>query len=86
MPSLKILVSHNRLFGGSENKVKMGFLWKWCKKYKKNFSDVLERNNDYSDTHIVRRWWVGEMGMFTFFVLEVPDCKPAMLINLHIYV
>ncbi len=31
------LVDHNRLFGGSENEVKMGFLWKWCKKYEKNF-------------------------------------------------
>ncbi len=28
----KILVDHIRLFGGSENEVKMGFLWKWCQK------------------------------------------------------
>ncbi len=32
----KLLVDHIRLFGGSQNEVKIGFLWKWCKKYKKN--------------------------------------------------
>ncbi len=33
----KILVDHNRLFEGYEKEVKIGFLWKRCKKYKKNF-------------------------------------------------
>ncbi len=28
-------MDHIRLFGRSENEVKMGFLWKWCKKFKK---------------------------------------------------
>ncbi len=31
----KILVDHIRLFLGSESEVKMEFLWKWRKKYKK---------------------------------------------------
>ncbi len=31
----KVLVDHIRLFGGSENEVKMGFLWIWCKQLKK---------------------------------------------------
>ncbi len=34
------------------------------------FSDILERNNNYSDTLDFRRKWVGEV---TFFVLKVPD-------------
>ncbi len=42
----KILVDHIRLFGRSENDVKMGFLGKWCKKLiKKNclcFTIILE--------------------------------------------
>ncbi len=34
-----------------------------------SFSDISERNNDYSDTLDFRRWWVK---VVTFFVLEVP--------------
>ncbi len=34
------------------------------------FSDISERNNDYSDTLDFRRGWVG---VVTFFVLKVPD-------------
>ncbi len=41
------------------------------------FSDISERNNDYSDTLYFRR---GEVGVVTFFVLEVPDYEAAMLI------
>ncbi len=37
------------------------------------FSDISEWNNDYSDTLDLRMGWVGEVGMVTFFVLEVPD-------------
>ncbi len=40
-----ILVDHIRLFGESENEVKIGFLWEWCKKLKKNglcFTIILE--------------------------------------------
>ncbi len=47
------------------------------------FSDISERNNHYSDTLDFRRGWVGEV---TFFVLEVPDYKSAMLIYLCIYI
>ncbi len=36
--------------------------------YSTFFSDILERNNDYSDTVV------------TFFILEVPDYKSVMLI------
>ncbi len=43
------------------------------------FSDILERNNDYSDTLDFRR---GSVGVFAVFVLEVPDYKFAMLIYL----
>ncbi len=41
----KILVDHIRLFGRSENELKIGFLWKWCKKCKKkclHFIIILE--------------------------------------------
>ncbi len=41
-------------------------------------SDIAEGNNDYSDTLDFRRG--GEVGVVTFFVLEVPDYKSAMLI------
>ncbi len=44
------------------------------------FSDISERNNDYSDTLDFKREWVGEVAVVTFFVLEVPDFKSAMLI------
>ncbi len=37
----KIIADHIRLFGGSENEVKMGFLWKGCKKLKKKIVRVL---------------------------------------------
>ncbi len=37
----KSLVDRIRLFGGFENEVKMEFLWKWCKKFKKKFFCVL---------------------------------------------
>ncbi len=47
------------------------------------FSDISERNNDYSDALDFRRGWVGELGVVTFFVLEVPDNKFAMLIYLY---
>ncbi len=46
------------------------------------FSDISERNNDYSDTLDFRRGWVGED--VTFFVSKVPDYKSAMLIYLYI--
>ncbi len=46
------------------------------------FSDISERNNDYSDTLDFRRGWVG---VVTFFVLEVPDYASAMLIYFYIY-
>ncbi len=45
-------------------------------------SDILERNNDYSDTLDFRRGWVG---VVTFFVLKVPDYETAMLIYFYIY-
>ncbi len=44
------------------------------------FSDISERNNDYSDTLDFRRGRVGEVGVVTFFVLEVSDYKSATLI------
>ncbi len=44
------------------------------------FSDISERKNDYSDTLDFRRGRVGEVGMVTFFILEVPDYESAMLI------
>ncbi len=43
------------------------------------FSDISERNNDYSDTLYIRSRWVGDVGVITFFVLKVPDYKSAML-------
>ncbi len=49
------------------------------------FSDISERNNDYSDTLDFRRGWVGEVGVVTFFNLKVPDYESAMLIYLYIY-
>ncbi len=49
------------------------------------FSDISERNNDYSNTLDFRRGWVGEVGVVTFFVFEIPDFKSAMLIYLYIY-
>ncbi len=50
------------------------------------FSDILERNNKWLlwPRDFWRRW-VGEVGVVTFFVLEVPDYKSAMLIYLCIY-
>ncbi len=50
------------------------------------FSDILEQNNDYSDAHDFRREWVGKVGVVTFFILEVPDYKFAMLIYLYIFI
>ncbi len=49
------------------------------------FSDISERNNDYSDTLDFRR---GRVGAVTFFVLKVPDYESAMLVYLfiHMYV
>ncbi len=47
------------------------------------FSDISERNNDYSDTLDSRR---GEVGVVTFFVLKVPDYESAMLIYFYIYI
>ncbi len=44
-------------------------------------SNISERNNDYSDNLDFRR---GEVGVVTFFVLEVSDYKSAML-YLYIY-
>ncbi len=44
------------------------------------FSDILEGNNDYSDTLDFRRGWMEQVGLVTFFVLEVSDYKSAMLI------
>ncbi len=44
-------------------------------------SDILERNNDYSDNLDFRRRWVEEVGVVIFSVLEVSDYnKSAMLI------
>ncbi len=42
------------------------------------FSDISERNNDYSDTLV--------SGGGPFFVLEVPDYECAMLINILFYI
>ncbi len=47
------------------------------------FSDISERNNDYSDTLDFGRGWVGEAGVVTFFVLKVPGYESAMLIYLY---
>ncbi len=44
------------------------------------FSDISERNNDYSDTLDFIRGPVGEVGVVTFFVSEVTDYESAMLI------
>ncbi len=49
------------------------------------FSSVLEGSNDYFNTLNFRRGWLGEVGVITFFILEVPDYKSAMLIYLYIY-
>ncbi len=46
------------------------------------FSDILERNNDYSGALDFRR---GRVEVVTFFVLEVPDYESAMLIYFYIY-
>ncbi len=51
------------------------------------FNDILERNNAYSETLDFRRCWVGEVGVVTFFILEVPDVpdyKSAMLLYSYI--
>ncbi len=46
----------------------------------------MERNDDYSDTHDLGGGWMGEVGVITFFILEVPDYKSAMLIYyLYLY-
>ncbi len=45
------------------------------------FRDILERNNDYSDTLDFRRGRVGEVRVIRFFW----DCKSAMLIYLCSY-
>ncbi len=50
------------------------------------FSDISERNNDYSDTLDFRGGWVGEVGVVTFFLLEVPDYESAMFIYIYIYI
>ncbi len=47
-------------------------------------SDISERNNDYFDTLDFRRGWVGEVGVVTFFVLEVLDYESAMFIYIYI--
>ncbi len=60
-------------------------------KYQKNlvtilsilFSDISERNNDYSDTLNFRG---GRVGVVTFFVLKVPDYESALLIYLYMCV
>ncbi len=49
------------------------------------FSDISERNNDYSDTHDFWRGWVGEVGVLRFFVLKVPDYESAMLMYFYIF-
>ncbi len=46
------------------------------------FSGISERNNDYSDTLDIRGGWMGEVGLVTFFVLEIPDYKSAK-VNIH---
>ncbi len=45
----KILLDFIRLFAVSENEVKMGFLWKWCKNYKKNFFFVIYYHTSMCD-------------------------------------
>ncbi len=44
------------------------------------FNDILERNNNHSDTLDFRRGRMGELGMVTFFVLglKIP------YVNIHI--
>ncbi len=66
-----------------ENKAKKGRLWDIIATGL-FFSVILERNNDYSDTLHFSRWWVGEVGMVTFLVLEVPDYK-SCYVNILIY-
>ncbi len=46
------------------------------------FSDILERNNDYFHTLDFEMERVKELEVVAFCVLEVPDYKPAMLIQL----
>ncbi len=48
------------------------------------FSDISERNDDYSGTIKFGRGSVQEAEVLTFFFLEVPDYKFAMLIYSHI--
>ncbi len=48
------------------------------------FSNISERNNDYSDTLDFRRGSVGEVGLVTFFVLEFSDYESVMLIYLYV--
>ncbi len=52
-------------------------------KFSKVFSDILERNNDYSDTLDFRRWRVGLVGVVMFFVFEVLD-QCACILYIHI--
>ncbi len=47
------------------------------------FSDVSERNNDYSCILDFRKGWVEKAVVVTFFVFEVPDYKFAMLMYLY---
>ncbi len=48
------------------------------------FSDISEGNNNYSATLDFRRGRVVEVGVVTFFVLEVPDYESAMFIYIHV--
>ncbi len=52
--------------------------------FSKFFSDISERNNDYSNTLYFRRGLVGEVGVVMFFVLEVLDYE-IRNVNIHIY-
>ncbi len=47
------------------------------------FSNISEGNNDFSDTLDFRRRWLGKVLLVTFFILEVPDYKSAILIYLY---
>ncbi len=49
---------------------------------KSGLSDILEQNNDYSDTLDFRR---GIVGVVRFFILEVPDYNSAMNVNIYVY-
>ncbi len=46
--------------------------------YLEHFSDILERNNDYSDSLDFRKGEWGEVGVVTFFILEVSDYESTM--------